>query len=88
MAGRLRCLQKMNKGAVRDPDLFYFREGKTHESLSRCFLVVLGMTGCTSVHYNETDCGTLPSDTFWSEMSPFNVRNIEGSRQKRHIELK
>jgi len=24
------------------------------------------MTGCTSVHYNETDCGTLPSDTFWS----------------------
>ena len=30
------------------------------------FLVVLGMTGCTSVQYNETDCGTLPSDTFWS----------------------
>jgi hypothetical protein len=29
-------------------------------------LFVFGMTGCTSVHYNETDCGTLPSDTFWS----------------------
>lgn len=29
-------------------------------------LVVLGMAGCTSVRYNETDCGTLPSDTFWS----------------------
>jgi len=34
------------------------------------FLVVstflLGMAGCTSVQYNGTDCGTLPSDTFWS----------------------
>lgn len=29
-------------------------------------LVLLGMAGCTSVHYNETDCGMLPSDTFWS----------------------
>jgi hypothetical protein len=29
-------------------------------------LVFLGITGCTSVHYNEVDCGTLPSDTFWS----------------------
>lgn len=29
-------------------------------------LLVLGIIGCTSVHYNETDCGTLPSDTFWS----------------------
>lgn len=26
----------------------------------------LGLVGCTSVQYNETDCGTLPSDTFWS----------------------
>ncbi|HKY73463.1 MAG TPA: hypothetical protein VJL88_16195 [Nitrospira sp.] len=25
-----------------------------------------GIMGCTSVHYNEVDCGTLPSDTFWS----------------------
>lgn len=30
------------------------------------FFVVLGTTGCTSVQYNGTDCGTLPSDTFWS----------------------
>jgi hypothetical protein len=29
-------------------------------------LVFLGIMGCTSVHYNEVDCGTLPSDTFWS----------------------
>ncbi|BFU96128.1 MAG: hypothetical protein NTNFB02_28500 [Nitrospira sp.] len=21
---------------------------------------------CTSVQHNQTDCGTLPSDTFWS----------------------
>jgi hypothetical protein len=30
------------------------------------FLFVLGTTGCTSVNYNEVDCGSLPSDTFWS----------------------
>ena len=29
-------------------------------------LCVVGMIGCTSVQYNQTDCGTLPSDTFWS----------------------
>jgi hypothetical protein len=29
-------------------------------------VVLLGIVGCTSVHYNEVDCGTLPSDTFWS----------------------
>ena len=29
-------------------------------------LFLLGLIGCTSVHYNEVDCGTLPSDTFWS----------------------
>jgi hypothetical protein len=29
-------------------------------------IFALGFAGCTSVHYNETDCGTLPSDTFWS----------------------
>jgi hypothetical protein len=28
--------------------------------------LVVGVTGCTSVQYNEVDCGTLPSDTFWS----------------------
>lgn len=38
-----------------------------YRHLFRCLpLFVLGMIGCTSVHYNETDCGTLPSDTFWS----------------------
>lgn len=26
----------------------------------------IGLLGCTSVQYNTTDCGTLPSDTFWS----------------------
>ena len=30
------------------------------------FSIALGITGCTSVQYNGTDCGTLPSDTFWS----------------------
>jgi hypothetical protein len=29
-------------------------------------LLVVGVMGCTSVHYNDVDCGTLPSDTFWS----------------------
>jgi hypothetical protein len=29
-------------------------------------IFVSGIMGCTSVHYNEVDCGTLPSDTFWS----------------------
>lgn len=29
-------------------------------------LLLLGVMGCTSVQYNEVDCGTLPSDTFWS----------------------
>jgi hypothetical protein len=29
-------------------------------------LLVVGVMGCTSVQYNEVDCGTLPSDTFWS----------------------
>ena len=28
--------------------------------------LVVGVMGCTSVQYNEVDCGTLPSDTFWS----------------------
>ena len=30
------------------------------------FIVIVGVMGCTSVQYNEADCGTLPSDTFWS----------------------
>ncbi|HSA63091.1 MAG TPA: hypothetical protein VLE25_00260, partial [Nitrospira sp.] len=29
-------------------------------------VVLVGIMGCTSVQYNEVDCGTLPSDTFWS----------------------
>ncbi|MGE3153806.1 MAG: hypothetical protein AB7G48_03270 [Nitrospiraceae bacterium] len=29
-------------------------------------LFAFGLIGCTSVQYNQTDCGTLPSDTFWS----------------------
>lgn len=29
-------------------------------------LFVFAIAGCTSVQYNTTDCGTLPSDTFWS----------------------
>jgi hypothetical protein len=29
-------------------------------------VIIVGVMGCTSVHYNEVDCGTLPSDTFWS----------------------
>jgi hypothetical protein len=29
-------------------------------------LLFLGVLGCTSVPYNTTDCGSLPSDTFWS----------------------
>lgn len=26
----------------------------------------LGLAACTSVDYNHADCGSLPSDTFWS----------------------
>jgi hypothetical protein len=29
-------------------------------------VVLVAIMGCTSVQYNEVDCGTLPSDTFWS----------------------
>ncbi len=29
-------------------------------------IFALGFAGCTSVQYNQADCGTLPSDTFWS----------------------
>jgi len=30
-------------------------------------LLFLGVLGCTSVQYSTTtDCGTLPSDTFWT----------------------
>lgn len=30
-------------------------------------LLFLGVVGCTSVEYKTTsDCGSLPSDTFWS----------------------
>jgi hypothetical protein len=30
-------------------------------------LLFLGVLGCTSVQYSTTtDCGSLPSDTFWS----------------------
>lgn len=29
-------------------------------------LFVIGIAGCTSVQYNNADCGALPSDTFWS----------------------
>ena len=29
-------------------------------------VIMIAISNCTSVNYNETDCGTLPSDTFWS----------------------
>ena len=29
-------------------------------------LFAITLSHCTSVNYNEADCGTLPSDTFWS----------------------
>jgi hypothetical protein len=29
-------------------------------------IVIIAVSNCSSVHYNETDCGSLPSDTFWS----------------------
>jgi len=28
--------------------------------------IMIAVSNCTSVNYNETDCGSLPSDTFWS----------------------
>lgn len=34
--------------------------------LITAFLVWVIFPACTSVQYNQTDCGTLPSDTFWS----------------------
>jgi hypothetical protein len=30
------------------------------------FMIVIAITSCTSVRYNEIDCSSLPSDTFWS----------------------
>ena len=30
------------------------------------FMIMIALSHCTSVKYNETDCGSLPSDTFWS----------------------
>ena len=50
----------------RDPDLLCFKRERPMNRYLAVSLVVFGMTGCTSVHYNESDCGTLPSDTFWS----------------------
>jgi len=29
-------------------------------------ITMMAVSNCTSVNYNQTDCGTLPSDTFWS----------------------
>ena len=29
-------------------------------------IILIAVSNCTSVNYNETDCGSLPSDTFWS----------------------
>jgi hypothetical protein len=30
------------------------------------FVIMIALSHCTSVKYNETECGSLPSDTFWS----------------------
>src|SRR5688572_16483610 len=29
-------------------------------------ITMMAVSNCTSVNYNQTDCGSLPSDTFWS----------------------
>ena len=36
-----------------------------HFASAALFCCVI-LTACTSVQYKQTDCGTLPSDTFWS----------------------
>ena len=43
------------------------------------------LTACTSVQYGQTDCSTLPSDTFWSGNVALQCQNIAGSKLKPHI---